>query len=82
MLIECATGRYPYPDEGEESKELGFWEIMEYITIKPSPKLPKDEFSADFCDFVDICLRKQGGTRSSATQLLNHPWIQKYANEE
>lgn len=37
MLIECANGRYPFPYEGEEKKDLGFWDLMEYITIKPVP---------------------------------------------
>jgi hypothetical protein len=50
---------------------------MKYITKKPSPKLGPD-FSEDFQDFVSICLRKKGGTRSSATELLKHPFIRKF----
>lgn len=77
MLVECALGRFPYPDPDDEVKELGFWELMKYITLKPSPKLP-DSFSEAFKDFVSICLRKQGGTRSSASELLKHPFVKKY----
>jgi mitogen-activated protein kinase kinase 1 len=51
MLVECALGRFPYPDPEDQVQELGFWELMKYITMKPSPKLP-DSFSDDFKDFV------------------------------
>ena len=47
------------------------------MTKKPSPKL-SNEFSEDFQDFVSICLRKAGGTRSSASELLKHPFIKKF----
>ena len=44
MLLECAIGRFPYPDPDDTSvKELGFWELMQYITERPSPKLPIDK---------------------------------------
>jgi hypothetical protein len=39
-------------------QELGFWELMKYITLKESPKLPADRFSEDFRDFIANCLRK------------------------
>lgn len=42
---------------------------MEYISSKPAPTLPEG-FSAEIKDFVSICLRKEGGTRSSASELL------------
>lgn len=82
MLIECAAGRFPYPDPDDKVQDLGFWELMQYITVKPSPTLPKEGFSPEMHDFVNICLRKLGGTRSSATELVNHPWIKKYASVE
>jgi serine/threonine protein kinase len=47
MLVECALGRFPYPDADDTVQELGFWELMKYITMKPSPKLP-DGFSEAF----------------------------------
>lgn len=57
LLIECAMGRYPYPDPNDEVQELGYWELMQYITHKESPKLPND-FSPEFQNFVSILLRK------------------------
>ena len=56
-LVECALGRYPYPFEGDEPKELGFWDIVSYVSEKDSPKLP-NTFSDDFKNFIGICLRK------------------------
>ena len=47
LLIEMARGKYPYPEPEDEIQELGFWELLKYITLKPSPKL-SDEFSPEF----------------------------------
>ena len=58
ILIECAIGECPY-------KDAGFWEMVNYVKNCPVPKL-SDEFSEEFRDFVSICLRKEGGRRTSA----------------
>jgi mitogen-activated protein kinase kinase 1 len=57
LLVECALGRFPYPDQDDDIQELGFWELMKYITLKDTPKLP-DGFSEEFQDFISKCLRK------------------------
>ena len=77
ILLECAEGKYPYENPDNASKELGFWELLKCIKDGPPPKLGA-EFSDGFRDFISICLRKKAGTRSSATELLTHPWIKKY----
>ena len=74
ILIECATGQCPTPD-------TGFWDLLAHLTQKQPPKLP-DTFSVEFRGFVSICLRADGGTRSSAQQLLEHPFAVKYVNME
>jgi len=28
-IIECAHGRYPYPDEGFKGNNFGFWELLD-----------------------------------------------------
>mmetsp|Transcript_13711 Transcript_13711/g.9706 ORF Transcript_13711/g.9706 Transcript_13711/m.9706 type:complete len:99 (+) Transcript_13711:1121-1417(+) len=28
LLVECALGRFPYPDPDDEIKDLGFWDLM------------------------------------------------------
>ena len=72
ILIECATGKCPY-------KDAGFWDMVNYVKNCPVPKL-SDDFSLEFRDFVSICLRKEGGTRTSAKELLNHSFAVQYAD--
>lgn len=80
MLLECAQGRFPYPDKDDKVKELEFWSLMSYICVNESPKVNvEDGFTPEFAEFISICLRKKGGTRGSASELLEHPWIKKYA---
>ena len=40
----------------------------------PSPTLPADHFSSEFCSFVDACLQKDADARPTAEQvcLRNH----------
>jgi mitogen-activated protein kinase kinase 1 len=79
MLLECSMGRFPYPSPQDDIKELGFWELMQYITLKPSPTIPDGEgYSAEFKDFISILLRKKGGSRSTAIELLLHPWMKSF----
>jgi mitogen-activated protein kinase kinase 1 len=52
-IIECAWGKYPYPEEKDKHKNFGFWELLDCISTKPSPKLPPD-FSDEMNDFVSI----------------------------
>ena len=28
-IIECAWGRYPYPEEGTKKENFGFWELLD-----------------------------------------------------
>eukprot|EP01016_Furgasonia_blochmanni_P055353 TRINITY_DN923_c0_g3_i2.p1 TRINITY_DN923_c0_g3~~TRINITY_DN923_c0_g3_i2.p1 ORF type:complete len:362 (-),score=52.53 TRINITY_DN923_c0_g3_i2:219-1304(-) len=76
-IFEMATGRFPYPDPDSGVQTLGFWDLVHYINTHPAPKLPST-FSKDICDFVSICLGKESGKRSSATELLKHPFVKKY----
>jgi serine/threonine protein kinase len=38
--------------------------------------LPEDEFSTVFRDFIDQCLKKDPKERPSASQLLEHPFLE------
>jgi len=78
-ILECALGRYPYADMGSDYQKLTFFDLVEILSTKPPPKLP-DNYSAHIKDFVSICLRKEPGTRTSATELLKHSFVKKYAN--
>lgn len=47
MIVECAWGRYPYPEEGSKYEKFGFWELLDIISNKEPPTLPSD-FSDEF----------------------------------
>jgi len=78
-IVECALGKYPYPDSDSGLPNLSYFDLMEYIISKPCPKLPPT-CSAEIKDFVGICLRKEATTRTSASELLKHPFVKNYAN--
>lgn len=52
ILLECATGRFPYtpPDQGERWESI--FELIETVVDKPPPAAPSDQFSSEFCSFV------------------------------
>ncbi|GFP92348.1 mitogen-activated protein kinase kinase 3 [Phtheirospermum japonicum] len=74
-LFECATGEFPY------SANEGPVNLMLQILDDPSPSLPKEKFSPDFCSFVDACLQKDPVARPTSEMLLSHPFITKYDDD-
>ncbi|CAG9311548.1 unnamed protein product [Blepharisma stoltei] len=80
-LLECATGRYPYPepDENGNIPVLTFWELMNYISARKAPEPPPGS-SEEFRDFIRICLGKEKDSRSTVGELLSHPFIQRNIN--
>eukprot|EP00296_Roombia_truncata_P000183 JP435848.1.p1 GENE.JP435848.1~~JP435848.1.p1 ORF type:complete len:357 (+),score=85.93 JP435848.1:132-1202(+) len=79
MLIEMATGIFPYVSPGEN---VVFWTLMDKIVNQPVPCLSSDEFSPELCDFVSQCLRKDPADRPTAAALLDHPFLQKPENKD
>jgi hypothetical protein len=55
-LLECAIGKYPYPepDASGNIPQLNFWELINYIHTQPppSPPLGSSEEMKDFCESV------------------------------
>jgi serine/threonine protein kinase len=80
-LLECAIGRYPYPepDAMGNMPQLKFWDLINYIYTQPPPNPPAGS-SEEMKDFIRVCLGKESGSRSNVTQLLNHPFIVKNSN--
>lgn len=68
-LMELAQGEFPY------AKWENPFMMIKQVVMEASPKLPADQFSPDFCDFVDKCLIKIPAERWNYTQLLDHPFI-------
>ncbi|XP_031107063.1 mitogen-activated protein kinase kinase 2-like [Ipomoea triloba] len=78
VLLECATGDFPYsPPQGEEGWTNVF-ELMETIVTQPEPYANPDLFSPQFCSFIAKCVQKDPNKRLSAYELMRHPFINMY----
>ncbi|CAH9053624.1 unnamed protein product [Cuscuta epithymum] len=55
VLLECATGNFPYrPPQPEEGWD-NVYDLMETIVDQPEPRAPSDQFSPEFCSFISSC---------------------------
>ena len=70
-IATLALGKFPF-----DSKK-GFWGIIGVLNNNPVPKLPEDEYSAEACDFVAQCLRKDSSKRMSTANLLRHSFLRQ-----
>ncbi|GLT98720.1 hypothetical protein SLE2022_162110 [Rubroshorea leprosula] len=78
VLLECATGKFPFsPPEAEEGW-TNFYELMEAIVEQPPPCAPSDQFSSEFCSFISACVQKDPKDRKSAPELMTHPFMNMY----
>lgn len=68
-LIELLTGKPPYDDLADVA-------CLFKMAEGQTPPLPS-HVEADCLDFLKCCLSPNPATRSTATQLLEHPWIAK-----
>ena len=70
VILEMATGRRPWSTLDNE------WAIMYNIAQGNRPQMPaEDEFSDEGVDFLKRCFERDPSKRSSAAELLQHPWI-------
>lgn len=51
MLLECATGQFPFspPQPGGWSD---FYDLMNTIVDQPAPHASSDVYSTEFCSFI------------------------------
>ncbi|PRQ54017.1 putative mitogen-activated protein kinase kinase STE-STE7 family [Rosa chinensis] len=75
-LFECGTGEFPY------TANDGPVNLMLQILDDPSPTPSKQNFSPEFCSFIEACLQKDADARPTAEQLLSHPFITKYEKSQ
>ncbi|RLN91809.1 hypothetical protein BBJ28_00008341 [Nothophytophthora sp. Chile5] len=71
VLMEAATGVYPYP------KHQTCIEMLQSVLEAPPPALSPRYFSPELCHFLQQCLRKNPLERASADELLQSPWLQR-----
>lgn len=64
-----------------EPRPMAIFELLDYIVNEPPPRLPKGDFSPEFVDLVDLCLKKSPSERADLTTLQNHPWIKRAEQE-
>ncbi|XVF88815.1 hypothetical protein PTKIN_Ptkin19aG0081700 [Pterospermum kingtungense] len=77
VLLECATGKFPYPPPDPEGW-TNLFELMETIIEQPPPRAPSDQFSPEFCSFISACLQKDPEERKSSQELLEMPFLNMY----
>lgn len=77
VLLECATGKFPYAPPQAEGW-VNVYELMETIVDEPAPRPPSDLYSPEFCSFIAACVQKEPKDRLSANELMAHPFITKY----
>ncbi|KAA0055803.1 mitogen-activated protein kinase kinase 2-like [Cucumis melo var. makuwa] len=52
ILLECATGKFPYSPPGQDEGWVNFYELMEAIVEGEPPSAPADQFTPEFCSFI------------------------------
>ena len=80
-VIEMLTGKPPLSDIPNQ------YSVM--MAIAGSPQVPLDKYipadntwSSEVLDFIKQCLRVNPASRPTAQELLQHPWITKYCDDE
>ena len=71
-LATIALGKYPFPTTS------GYWGVVQAIQDSPPPEV--SGFSPSLQSFLNVCLEKDPKKRLSATELLQHKFLLKYAN--
>uniref|UniRef100_A0A9I9DAB0 mitogen-activated protein kinase kinase n=1 Tax=Cucumis melo TaxID=3656 RepID=A0A9I9DAB0_CUCME len=82
ILLECATGKFPYSPPGQDEGWVNFYELMEAIVEGEPPSAPADQFTPEFCSFISACVQTDPKNRLSARELLEHPFIKMYEDRD
>ncbi|KAJ8766683.1 hypothetical protein K2173_004507 [Erythroxylum novogranatense] len=78
VLLESATGLFPYSPPQQDEGWHCVYDIIEAIVEKPPPSAPSGQFSPNFCSFISACLQKEPKDRRSAIELMAHPFMSMY----
>ncbi|XP_060592923.1 dual specificity mitogen-activated protein kinase kinase 5-like [Ruditapes philippinarum] len=80
-LYELAAGRFPFENMFEEGS-VNVLRLCNTILEEKSPKLSEEKFSPALCDFVAKCLHKDPQKRITHPELLAHPYIQNFIEDD
>ncbi len=72
VLMECATGKYPYPICHS------YIDMVQTVLENDPPTLSEDKFTREFCSFVADCIQKEPDDRLPADILLGSPWLERH----
>jgi serine/threonine protein kinase len=69
-MLTVSIGKLPINVAG------GFWTILESVRDGPAPSLPEGQgWSPVYRDFISKCMARDPADRSTAQQLLKHPFL-------
>ncbi|XP_038079443.1 dual specificity mitogen-activated protein kinase kinase 1-like [Patiria miniata] len=71
----------PISTFGDAPRSMAIFELLECIVNDPPPKLPSQEFSPEFVDFVNKCLIKNPQERAELKFLMVHTFTKKSETE-
>jgi len=72
-MIEISTGEFPY-----QSWKTPFEQLRQVVMEAP-PKLPENQFTPDYEDFINKTLMKDVDERASYPELREHPFLVYHA---
>jgi len=77
-ILEIAQNRFPFPPPGHPP--LAIFELLDYVVSMPVPELPAAEgWSPELRNFVQVCLIKNPNQRPTPAQMLQHPFVLRWA---
>lgn len=76
-LMRFPPGARQPSNVNNDARPMAIFELLDYIVNEPPPKLPPEQFSEEFCEFVNKCLVKNPSERADLKSLMNHPFIKK-----
>ena len=78
VVAELALGVCPFAGLRGESSEGRFWALIQHLNgVGPALALPAD-MDRSLADFINACVVKVPEQRATCSDLLHHPFIQKY----
>uniref|UniRef100_UPI0035902527 dual specificity mitogen-activated protein kinase kinase 5 n=1 Tax=Myxine glutinosa TaxID=7769 RepID=UPI0035902527 len=80
-FMELALGRFPYTQIQRNRGSLVPLQLLQFILDEDPPALPQGQFSAPFEDFITQCMKKQSKQRPAPEELMIHPFIDQYNDE-
>ncbi|KAF6006002.1 hypothetical protein HII12_005225 [Brettanomyces bruxellensis] len=83
MLYELASGRHAYSDANDPNHDPdSILELLQRIVNEAPPQLsPSDGYSAELCDFVAKCLKREN-QRAGPRELVKHPFLSDFVDAD